>query len=505
MDASQAIGAVAEHIREAGMDYPTIGLVADRFEAGWCVYAPVEVDASDPTSFLDMPVGRAIFLIGDSGRIEQVSSSTPPRAARQQFAEQELILTQRAADGSFMVQLAGAFGAASTGRPPAAGFTLVDEAASPSSGTDAGVAAVDEQVAAQASTLLDPIARELAALAPTEWQEFTAVFALTVRAGSASCRFATANGPQPVPVPEPVLTRVREQRHLSAQMSAGPWWRLIITVTRQGELRASYDYGDQPLPDNELQPPENYRADIEAYPRPYVPVWLAGYLAGPAAQGRTPAHAAAAVLADRAAGRYPTETDDIEPLPDTWTRWAVLAAVYAGARSQWGPRITPGLAWYETHTRSGSTLYVLPGDRAVLSGGRWDSPLLTAAYQRRQRLPDLYAGAPDWVTDSVLNTRNQNGLLSFCYWWAGGHWWRGNTDTFDELDEPLPVIWTPDETTAAMAAITGPDSHDACSRLLAAAGQHAVTRAHLTTVFAAYGDPDLDTAHNQLNLAGLTT
>lgn len=92
MDPTQAIRAVAEHIHEARLDYPTIGLVADRFEAGWSIYAPVEVDASDPTAFLDMPVGRAIFLIGDSGRIEQVSSSTPPRVARQRFAEQELIL-----------------------------------------------------------------------------------------------------------------------------------------------------------------------------------------------------------------------------------------------------------------------------------------------------------------------------------------------------------------------------------------------------------------------------
>ncbi len=259
-----------------------------------------------------------------------------------------------------------------------------------------------------------------------------------------------------------------------------------------------------PCPKIRLQPAENYRADIQTYPRPSLPVWLAGYLAGPAAQGRTPAQAAAAVLADAAAGRGPTETDDIEPLPDTWTRWAVLSAVYAGARSQWGPRIAAAMAWYESDAHSGSTLYVLPGERAVLSGGRWNSPLLATAYQQQQPLPELYAGAPEWVTDSVLNTRNQNGLLSLCYWWTAGRWWRARTDTFDELDEPLPAIWTPEETVTAMVGVTGPEVEDACRTLLWAAGERSASRELLLAVFAGYGDCDIDAAYHQLNLAGLT-
>lgn len=97
MDAREAIDAVTQHIRAAGLDYPTAGLAADRFEAGWSVYAPVQVDTSDPMAFLDMPVGRAVFLIGDSGRIEQVSSSTPPQVARRRFAEQERTFAQRTA------------------------------------------------------------------------------------------------------------------------------------------------------------------------------------------------------------------------------------------------------------------------------------------------------------------------------------------------------------------------------------------------------------------------
>lgn len=500
IDAAQAISAVAEFVRREGIDYPTTGLTAERFEAGWSVYAPVHVDTSDPTSFLHMPVGRAVFLIGDSGRIEQTSSATPPQVARQRFAERERALAHTNADpAAFMAGFAEAVNAADpSGAPAARSVTLVDDSPPRES-----QAAHNEEIGRQASSMLDPIARELASLGPPDWREFIAVFALTVRGGTADCAFDTPRGWQPVTVPRPVLDLVRAQREVSAQMSAGPWWRLTLSVTSQGRLRVEYDYGDQPFPDGQLQPADHYRDDIATYPRPRLPVWLAGYLAGPAAQGRTPQQASAAASADQAAGRLPVETDDVEPLPVTWTRWAVLAAVYTGARSRWGPRIAAGLAWYESDARSGSTLYLLPGDRAVLSGGRWNSPLLVAAYQQGQPLPDLYGGAPAWVNDSVLNTRNQNGLLSFCFWWEQGRWWRGSTNTFDELDDPLPAIWTPGETVEAMMAVVGPGVRDACDQLLAAATAHTVTRADLAAVFSQFGDPDLDSALNQLSLAGL--
>jgi hypothetical protein len=65
------------------------GLAADRFEAGWSVYAPADIDDGDPMAFLDMPVGRSVFLVGDSGRIEEVSASVPPEEARLRFAASE--------------------------------------------------------------------------------------------------------------------------------------------------------------------------------------------------------------------------------------------------------------------------------------------------------------------------------------------------------------------------------------------------------------------------------
>lgn len=377
--------------------------------------------------------------------------------------------------------------------------SYVDDGAS-----DPGATARDEEIRSQASAMVDPIVREIAALGPPGWLEFTTVFALTIRAGSATCGFVTAEGPQPVTVPASIMAQVARQRDVSAQMSAGPWWRLLLKVTNQGQLQISYDYGDQPFPDDQLQPAENYRADIATYPRPQVPIWLAGYMAGPAAQGRTPAQAAADAVADTAAGRHGVNTDDIEPLPQTFIRWALLAAVYSGARSPWGPRIEAGVAWYESDARSGSTLYLLPAQRAVLSGGRWNSPLLAAAYQRHQPLPDLYRGAPEWVNDTVLNSRNQNGLLSFCYWWTEGQWWRGDTDTFDELDDPLPPIWTPKECIAAMTTVVGSGAEWACGQLLAAAEARTVTPELLTAVFAGNPNVDLRAAHDQLRLAGVT-
>jgi hypothetical protein len=99
MEAAQAISLVSEWIQSRGLDYPTEGLEADRFEAGWSVYAPVEVDESDPMSFLDIPVGRSVFMIGDSGRIQEVPSSIPPRVAEAEFTEQERGTKQ--ADGGF--------------------------------------------------------------------------------------------------------------------------------------------------------------------------------------------------------------------------------------------------------------------------------------------------------------------------------------------------------------------------------------------------------------------
>jgi hypothetical protein len=500
MEATQAISLVSDWIRSRGLDYPTDGLEADRFDAGWSVYAPVEVDESDPMAFLEMPVGRSVFLVGDSGRIEEVSSSIPPRQAVDQFMARERATQappprSTSDDAEFMAEFERQFRQAAAGDPAAiADFTVLDS--SPGSGE---ASAADEATAEEASRLIEPIVQQLAQLGPAGWEEFSAEFAFTVTAQVAQLRFWSADRTGLVPVPQSVADLVRHQREVAARMPAGPWWRLLLNITNTGETTIDYDYGDEPFPDDQLLAPEHYRSDLEAYPRDHIPVWLAGYVAGPEAQGRQPQQAAA----DSASGRPATPAHDLPPLRDLWARWAVVSAAYAGIGSEWGPRVYPGYAWYESDRRSGSTLFVLPGDRAVLSGGKWNSELLEAAYNRGGSLPDLYAGAPTWVTDSVLNTRVRNGLLTFCYWWVDGQWFRGDTDTADEVDVAIPLIRTPEVTVQAMTSFTGPGREDECEALLTAALNHSATPADVEAIFGDAPDADVATAVNQLSLAGL--
>jgi hypothetical protein len=506
VEATQAISLVTDWIRSRNLDYPTDGLEADRFEAGWSVYAPVDVDESDPRAFLDMPVGRSVFLVGDSGRIEEVSSSIPPQQAEAQFAAVERASNgggSRAAESEFMAEFERQFNEAAAGGPPViADFTVVD---APPGNEEAAAQGDEATTAEEASRLLEPIVQQLAQLGPAGWEEFSAEFAFTVSSQIAQLQFFSGDRSGLVPVPQSIAELVRRQREVAARMPAGPWLRLLLTCTNRGEITVDYDYGDEPFPDDQLVAPEHYRNDLEAYPRSRVPVWLAGYVEGPVAQGRDPRQASAAETADAAAGHTAIATDDVAPLRDLWARWAVLSAAYAGVGSGWGPRIYPGYGWYESDRRSGSTLYVLPGDRAVLSGGKWNSDLLDAAYNDGAPMPDLYTGAPAWVTDSVLNTRNRNGLLTFCIWWANGQWHRGATDTSGELDAALPAVKTPEDTIRAMTSQTGPGSEDACAALLNLAVNQNATAGAVAAIFADIPDADVDTAVNQLSLAGLLT
>jgi hypothetical protein len=504
MEATQAISLVTDWIRSRGLDYPTDGLEADRFEAGWSVYAPVDVDESDPMAFLDMPVGRSVFLVGDSGRIEEVSSSMPPRQAVDQFMAKEQTAAPtngHSEEAQFMAEFERQFNeAASEGPPAIASFTVVD---TPPEGGDTAEPSDDAAAAEEASRLIEPIVQQLAQLGPAGWDEFSAEFAFTVSSQIAQLQFWSEDRTGLVPVPQSVAALVSQQREVAAQMSAGPWWRLLLTVTNRGETTVNYDYGDEPFPDDQLVAPEHYRNDLETYPRERVPVWLAGYVAGTAAQGRDPRQAAQAVSADAAAGRNAVTTEDVPALRDLIARWAVLSAAYTGVESGWGPRVYPGYFWFESDRRSGSTLFVLPGDRAVLSGGTWDSGLLDAAYNGGQPLPELFAGAPAWVNDSALNTRNRNGLLTFCYWWADGRWHRGATDTSGELDAALPAIRTPDDTVRAMVRQTGPGTEGACEALLTAAAERTATAGTVEAIFANKPCADVAGAVNQLSLAGV--
>src|SRR6476646_3481161 len=94
-------------------------------------------------------------------------------------------------------------------------------------------------------------------------------------------------------------------------------------------------------------------------------------------------------------------------------------------------------------------------------GALWREMELQPSGSRVQRRPTA-AGPLAWVTDTVLNTRIRNGLLTFCYWWVNGQWYRGATDTSGEFDVAIPPIRTPEETVQAMTSLTGPGREDEC-------------------------------------------
>ncbi|WP_396908267.1 hypothetical protein [Mycolicibacterium sp.] len=371
------------------------------------------------------------------------------------------------------------------------------------SGPQAPASADDVLLAAEAARFIGPIVQALGVLGPPSWEQFNALFAIAGSAEIAQLEFFQREGVVQVPVPVEIMSLVREHRAAAARMSSGPWWLMRLSVDRNGQVSEQFDYGEEPFPRDQLFTPEDYRADIEAMPRPRVPVWLAGYIAGAQAQGRSPGQALAESHADLEAAISATATSDIVALSEVWYRWAVVAAIRAGLHRSTGAWIEPAVASFENGEGSGATLCVLPRDRAVLSGGLWNSPLLDAAYNGGGSLPALFAGAPDWVNDTVLNSRCQRGALSFCYWWDGGQWWRGAVNTFDELDGPLPAIWTDEEAINAIVREVGEGLRDQVAGLVAAAAQRAVSRADLVAVLSAAG-ADIGAANNQLSLAGLS-
>ncbi|MTE16260.1 hypothetical protein [Nocardia aurantiaca] len=392
--------------------------------------------------------------------------------------------------------------AVATGEPDVA-ISLVHERQLP---------AVDQQqIRAQARELTRTIARELAATAPEGWERLEAVFVWTVAAQSWRIVFSKGERTLRVDPSEKVVASVGEQREVTARMPEGPWWRMLIRLTNVGALETDYDYGDEPFPDEDLLAPDAYLADLQAYPRSRVPVWLAAYVGHRDRQRRSPRTAAEQARRHRDSGVHPQlSTDDFPPLPELWGRWATLAAIYAAIGSLQAPRILPSLAWFEGSARSGSTLYLLAHDRAVISGGVWNAATLDAAYNQGMPMPELYAGAPEWITDAVLNPRAAIGTLSFCYWWDNGRWYRGDSPTGPGVAAAVPGVWTAETTLGVVSRVltTGGRRVDgsvekAAVELISAAETGAVTRSLVASVL----DPDavdIDAALNQLTLAGLT-
>ncbi|MCX4093066.1 hypothetical protein [Nocardia sp. alder85J] len=346
------------------------------------------------------------------------------------------------------------------------------------------------------------IGRELTALGPAGWTRLEAVFALTVAAEAGYVGFLDdQDRVARVEPPETTLAAVREHRLLSAPDGDGPWWRLLIAAQAGGDTELVPDDGAEPFPDDQLFDPEAYLEDLHVFPRRRLPLWLAAYLWHEGRQVRTPRQAAEAARAARA---VPAPVAGVPELPALWGRWTVIAAAFLAIGSPRGPGVAPALAWFEDGFHSGSSLFLLPGGRAVLSGGVATDPDLDAAYNTGGPLPDLYAGAPAWVADPVLDPRSRAGLLSFCLWWSGGQWYRGGPG--GDPAAALPPVSGPAETVSAivelLAAEATPPRPEAVRALVGAAETNRVGRADLAAVFTA-PEHDLDSAYYQLIIAGV--
>lgn len=362
----------------------------------------------------------------------------------------------------------------------------------------------------QATELAHTVARELAAAGPPGWQRLEAHFAITVVGGVTYSLYHDETGRVSRFEPsDEIVETVRLQREISAELGDGPWWRMVIRLDTAGEFEVVYDYGDEPFPDDQLLVPDAYRADLQSFPRARLPVWLAAYLGHANRQRRPAQQAAAQARADRDAGIAAVRAGtDLPDLPVVWARWATIAAAFVAVGSEWGPRILPALGVFEGSGRSGATLYVLPGGRAVLSGGVWNAPELDAAYNDARPLPAVYAGAPDWVADQVLNPRAARGLLSFCYWWEGDSWFRGESAPADLISSAVPGVWSDRTVVDVVCGVVSREpsarQRAAAADLVAATESGVVNRDTLAALFDNPSD-DIDAALYQLSLAGLVT
>ncbi|MEU7628515.1 hypothetical protein AB0C34_00825 [Nocardia sp. NPDC049220] len=352
-----------------------------------------------------------------------------------------------------------------------------------------------------------PLVDALITQAPAGWHQADAVFAVTATSEVGHVVYSVGAHTVSMRPTDGMFTIVRRQRSVAARSGVRPWWRILVVLTSSGEIDLRYDYGDYPFPSGQLFGPQVYRADLDAHPRERVPIWMAAYIGHGGRQLRSPQQAAAQARADRSSQVWATlAIDEFPPFPAMWARWATIAAAFVAVGSDQGPRMLPWTGLFESDTLSGATLHALPAGRAVLSGGVWNAPSLDAVYTDGAPMPNLYAGAPDWVTDQALNARASSGLLSFCYWWESGRWYRGQSPSGADCAAAVPGMWTRD-TVIAIAAGLVPDLGDepraAIASLVSAAEAGTVTRATLLEVFGDTERFDVDGALYQYSSAGL--
>lgn len=357
-----------------------------------------------------------------------------------------------------------------------------------------------DEVRRYADELAADITELLVPAGPPRWRQLFLTCSATVVTVTMDAVFVTETGNSvQVAVPETATELIQLLRTVTVALEDRAWWLVELRRDRDGATVCEFGYGDVPFPPSLLQPAAAYRADLERFPRERLPVWLAAYLAvedGPVrlAELLTRAHL------DNETPAIPV--DFLEPRL-VWARWATVAAAAVAAESNWGPRIIGSAAAFESTDGSGSTLHLLPGGRAVLSGGVWNATELDAAYNDGAPIPEYYGGLPDWIDAPVLNHRAVAGLLSFCYWWDGTGWYRGQSPGPARIGAAIPGMWTSETVTGIVCAVLGDSaSRSAVAELVAAAESGAVTR---DTARAAFGSTNGTAAgFIQLAMAGLT-
>ncbi|MQY27912.1 hypothetical protein [Nocardia aurantia] len=343
--------------------------------------------------------------------------------------------------------------------------------------------------------------RALAEGGPLGWDRVEAVIAMTVSTGTGIVTYLDPDSRPCVAEPSAALmSSARAHRLECGRNGSAPWWRLIVRSDRRGATVIEPDHGDEPFPDHHLFAAETYLEDLRVFPRDRLPVWLAAYLTHGGRQHRSPGEAAAAARARESAGPAADPVPGLPPLPRVWARWAIISATFAAIGSPAGPRMMPALAHFEGSGHSGSTLHLLPGDRAVLSGGVWNSPELDAVYNDGAVMPDFYAGAPRWVANPVLNPRAALGTLSFCYWWHDGRWFAGRSPAPAEVYPAMPGIWSAETTTQVLTGLLGGDRGRA-ALLVDAVESGTVTEDLLGRGYGPHCE--IDAAAYQLTVAGV--
>ena len=358
--------------------------------------------------------------------------------------------------------------------------------------------------ASDAQSTEDRIVQALVARGPASWVRMAATFSMTVNREYGAVIIDTGTDQVEVVPDREVLNLVRSLRNQATSAAQGQWFRLALIASPGMPIEIQTDDGTEPFVGPYLFDPADYRADIAAYPGRDVPLWLLAYAFHDGAQHRPPARAVAEQSL-RSADQVVVEVDWPD-LPVMWSRWAALSAVSAARHADFGPSIAPSLAVFEASSYDGSTLVRLPGDRAVLSGGLFGDPNLKAAYRARAELPNLFAGAPIWVTDATLSSRAIDGMLSFCWWYDGGRWYRAvESPQPSACFSAVPAVTSAAETVGAIVkALTDTPSElvtATANAYVAAVEDNMVTRTLVETLLPAARGFDVDAALVSLAIA----